>query len=86
MTTDTDQPGYRCPECDTYSGSFIPQPDMQMLHETCGREGSINSFIRGTDEYERAYESDSDEDCTCPGDATDLFCPVHQEERQDRED
>jgi hypothetical protein len=85
MTTNQD-PGYRCPECDTYSGTFIPQPDMQMLHSICGREGSINSFIRGTDEYERAYEGADELDCCCPGDAVDPFCPVHREARQDAED
>jgi hypothetical protein len=85
MTTNQD-PSYRCPECDTYSGTFIPQPDMQMLHSICGREGSINSFIRGTDEYERAYEGAEDSDCCCPPDAFDPFCPVHREARQDAED
>jgi hypothetical protein len=48
---------YRCPECDTYSGRFTIQEDGEMLHDLCGRVGSVASFIRGTDEYEDAYNS-----------------------------
>lgn len=61
-TTVEPDPGYRCPECDSYSGTFTPQPDMQVLHSTCGRVGFVNSFIRGTQEYEDAYEGNEDED------------------------
>lgn len=54
---------YRCPECDTYSGSFTVEEDGQMLHSICGREGSVDSFIRGTQEYEDAYNEDESDPC-----------------------
>lgn len=51
---------YRCPECDTYSGTFTPSDDGYMSHSICGREGLVSSFTPGTQEYEDAYESDDE--------------------------
>jgi hypothetical protein len=50
----SDEP-YRCPECDTYSGTFSEE-DGYITHNVCGREGVVASFIRGTKEYEEAFE------------------------------
>ena len=55
LADDPEDPTYRCPECDTYSGAFTPQGDDEMFHGTCGRVGPVASFIRGTPEYEDAY-------------------------------
>ena len=50
-----DGPSYRCPECDTYSGTFTPTEDGAFLvHGLCGREDVVASFIRGTEEYAAA--------------------------------
>src|SRR5215831_13306274 len=47
---------YRCPECDTYSGTFdLTQPG-EIIHDLCGRAGSPASFTRGTPEYDRVYD------------------------------
>ena len=54
----------RCPECDTYSGHFTgPDREGNLIHSTCGREAVIASFLRGTPEYEAAYEDDDDRTC-----------------------
>lgn len=53
---------YRCPECDTYSGTFTPSDDGYMSHSICGREGLVSSFTPGTPEFERVYEGNSDPD------------------------
>jgi hypothetical protein len=48
---------YRCPECDTYSGTFTPSENgFQIIHSTCGRAGTPASFTRGTPEYEAVYD------------------------------
>jgi hypothetical protein len=47
---------YRCPECDTYSGSFTESEDGEIVHSTCGRSGSPASFHRGTAEYAAVYD------------------------------
>lgn len=48
------EPVLRCPECDTYSGSFT-EHDGWVNHSTCGREAPLASFIRGTQEYGDAF-------------------------------
>lgn len=50
-------PEYRCPECDTYSGTFTQDDNgWQITHSVCGRSGSPASFTRGTPEYEAVYD------------------------------
>jgi hypothetical protein len=64
----SDAPTYRCPECDTYSGTFTSTWNMdecEVTHSTCGRSGSPDSFTRGTPEYDAVYdhqEGDEDEE------------------------
>jgi len=56
---------FRCPECDTYSGSFTisPGPDyLEVVHSLCGRAGSPASFVRGTPEADAAYGDDDEDD------------------------
>jgi hypothetical protein len=46
---------YRCPECDTYSGSFTLE-NGEVIHSMCGRAGSPASFTPGTPEYQAVYD------------------------------
>jgi hypothetical protein len=51
----TDTPQYRCPECDSYSGTFT-ESDGEVVHSLCGRAGVPAVFIPGTPEYTAIYE------------------------------
>jgi hypothetical protein len=52
---------YRCPECDTYSGSFTLDGE-EMVHSICGRVGSPASFDRDSAEYAAVYDHQEDID------------------------
>jgi hypothetical protein len=54
-------PEYRCPECDTYSGTFTQDGD-EVVHSTCGRAGTVASFTRGTPEFDAVYDHQEDGD------------------------
>jgi hypothetical protein len=45
----------RCPECDTYSGTFTSFDD-EVTHSTCGRNGPRAMFTRGSEEYAEVYD------------------------------
>lgn len=62
----SDAPTYRCPECDTYSGSFtsssLPDGTIEVAHSICGRSGTPASFDRDSAEYAAVYDHQEDDD------------------------
>lgn len=61
------QAEYRCPECDTSSGTFTEckaaegDEVLDVIHSYCGRAGTPEVFTPGTPEFERVYQGDEEE-------------------------
>jgi ribosomal protein S27E len=46
---------FRCPECDTYSGTFSQEGDL-VVHSTCGLERPVAAFHRSSPEFAAIYD------------------------------